>query len=125
VLEDGQTAAAIGPQEFFDTIPGCSAATWSLRWRSPYGDRWEQVIAGLENVHVSLENNPILHGIDLHVRQGELLAIMGPNGSGKTTAMLTLAGAIRPSRGKVYTKGRLAYVFQDARLQAVADTVRG
>jgi energy-coupling factor transport system ATP-binding protein len=124
VLENGQTAAALTPQEFFDTpwLDRCNLVT-SLAQpvRRPLGE----VIAGLENVHVSLENNPILHGIDLHIRQGELLAIMGPNGSGKTTAMLTLAGAIRPSQGRVYTKGRLAYVFQDARLQAVADTVRG
>jgi energy-coupling factor transporter ATP-binding protein EcfA2 len=82
------------------------------------------VVARLEGVHVALEGTPILHGIDLQVSAGELLAIMGPNGSGKTTAMLTLAGAIRPSQGRVSAKGQMAYVFQDARLQAVADTVR-
>ncbi len=78
----------------------------------------------MQDVHVALEGNPILNGIDLEVHEGELLAIMGPNGSGKTTAMLTLAGAIKPNAGKVVIQGRVAYTFQDARLQLVSDTVR-
>lgn len=124
VLEKGQTVGEMEPEAFFNSpwLDRCNLIT-SLEQpvrRTP-GD----VIARLEDVHVSLENNPILHGINLEVHEGELLAIMGPNGSGKTTAMLTLAGAIRPSQGMVHSKGRLAYVFQDARLQVVADTVRG
>lgn len=124
VLENGQTAADLSPEAFFHStwLERCNLiTTLEQPVRRIPGD----VIAKLENVHVSLENNPILHGIHLEIREGELLAIMGPNGSGKTTAMLTLAGAIRPSQGNVHSKGHLAYVFQDAKLQAVADTVRG
>lgn len=123
VLEQGRICAHLAPQEFFvqPWLERCHLITHLKRdERGAPGD----VLAQMEGVHVCLEGNPILHGVDLSVRQGELLAIMGPNGSGKTTAMLTLAGAIRPNRGRVSAKGRLAFVFQDAKLQSVADTVR-
>ena len=46
----------------------------------------------IKNLHVSVEGQSILNGIDLTVRQGETHALMGPNGSGKSTLAYTLAG---------------------------------
>lgn len=37
----------------------------------------------ISNLHVSVENKPILKGINLEVKAGEVHAIMGPNGSGR------------------------------------------
>ena len=123
VLENGQLINDLAPDEFFQD-------TWLERMNlithleSPVLPTPGDTVARMQSVHVTLEGNPILHGIDLEVRTGELLAIMGPNGSGKTTAMLTLARAIKPLQGTVESQGRIAYVFQDAKLQVVADTVR-
>jgi len=46
----------------------------------------------IKNLHVSVEDKPILNGVDLKVNAGDLHAIMGPNGSGKSTLAHVIAG---------------------------------
>jgi len=47
-----------------------------------------------------------LKGIDLHVEQGELVALIGSNGAGKTTTLKTLAGLLHPAGGKIHYGGK-------------------
>lgn len=46
----------------------------------------------IKNLHVNIEDKEILKGVDLDVKQGEIHAIMGPNGTGKSTLAYTLMG---------------------------------
>lgn len=48
---------------------------------------------------------PVLHGIDLRVRRGEMVALLGANGAGKSTLMRSLAGLHRPVRGSIQLEG--------------------
>ena len=59
------------------------------------------------NLHVNIGENRILKGIDLHVKQGEIHALMGPNGSGKSTLAYSLAGhpAYVPTAGQATFDG--------------------
>ncbi len=51
-----------------------------------------QTMLNIKNLHASIDDKPILKGIDLIVNPGEVHAIMGPNGSGKSTLASILAG---------------------------------
>jgi len=61
----------------------------------------------IRNLHVSVEDKPILKGVNLVVKQGEIHALMGPNGSGKSTLAYTLMGhpSYHVDAGQVIFKG--------------------
>ncbi|MEE9395908.1 MAG: Fe-S cluster assembly ATPase SufC [Methylococcales bacterium] len=63
----------------------------------------------IENLHVSVDDKPILKGIDLEVKPGEVHAIMGPNGSGKSTLSHVLAGR----EGYTVTDGSMRFLEQN------------
>ena len=62
----------------------------------------------INNLYAGIDGKEILHGLDLHIKPGEVHAIMGPNGSGKSTLANVLAGRPRyqVTRGGVTFEGR-------------------
>lgn len=62
----------------------------------------------IRNLHVSIEDREILKGVDLVIRQGEVHALMGPNGTGKSTLAYALMGhpAYTVTDGEVIFKGQ-------------------
>ena len=61
----------------------------------------------IRNLHVTVEGKPILKGVDLIVKQGEVHALMGPNGTGKSTLAYTLMGHpnYKVTAGQIIFKG--------------------
>lgn len=59
---------------------------------------------------------PILHGIDLHVEEGELTAVIGPNGAGKSTLLRTIAGLQPCWKGQVIFAGQRVHDFEPSLL---------
>jgi ABC-type lipoprotein export system ATPase subunit len=57
-----------------------------------------------------------LAGVDVDVKSGENLALLGRSGSGKTTLLHVLAGLVTPTRGMVERSGTTSLVFQGANL---------
>src|SRR5437899_635293 len=49
---------------------------------------------------------PVVHDVDLRVEPGEVVALLGPNGVGKTTILLTLSGELPAIRGEIVWQGR-------------------
>lgn len=91
----------------------------------------------LRGVSFSFRGEPVLEGVDLALDPNEYLAILGPNGGGKTTLLRIILGLLEPERGTVRVlgesprraRGRVGYVPQRARFDLdfpirVLDVVR-
>jgi branched-chain amino acid transport system ATP-binding protein len=55
----------------------------------------------LDGVHAHYGHSHVLHGVNLKLRRGSLLALLGRNGAGKSTTMLTIAGLMKPTAGRI------------------------
>ena len=76
----------------------------------------------LEGICKSFGANRVLTGVDLHVKSGEIHALMGENGAGKSTLMNILTGIHKADSGKILIDGK-EVVFKnnrDAELHGIA-----
>ncbi|MFM8631848.1 MAG: ABC transporter ATP-binding protein [Betaproteobacteria bacterium] len=60
----------------------------------------------LENVHAFYGESHILHGINLHVQQGEVVTLLGRNGAGRTTTLKAILGLVGRRSGSIQMKGQ-------------------
>jgi iron complex transport system ATP-binding protein len=88
-----------------------------------------QTVIRATDVHFGYGDRPVLSGIELEARAGELICICGPNGAGKTTLLKLIGGLLPPSKGQLEVLGtnptteerrvlarRLSYLPQSYRL---------
>jgi energy-coupling factor transport system ATP-binding protein len=73
-----------------------------------------QIICRVDGLEHRYDTAPAVQGVSLTLRGGEVVALMGRNGSGKTSLLRLIAGLLRPQRGTVTHEGSAAYVPQDA-----------
>jgi len=60
----------------------------------------------LENINAYYGDSHILHGVSLSVRDGEIACLLGRNGTGKTTTILTIMGYLQPRPGRIRYRNR-------------------
>ena len=80
----------------------------------------DKPVIQLQNVSFTFNGDPVLRSVDLEIREREFVAIVGPNGSGKTTILKLILGLLHPTTGTVRVFGapperarpRLGYVPQ-------------
>ena len=73
-------------------------------WAEPTFNLGESMLK-VENLHSGYGRIQALHGIDLEVREGEIVTLIGANGAGKTTLLMTICGNPRASTGRVLLGG--------------------
>lgn len=65
-----------------------------------------ETVLHIRNLEVGYGKHQILHGVDLDVAKGEVVAVLGANGVGKTTLLNTISGFLKPMAGEVHFQGR-------------------
>ncbi len=94
-------------------LPGSSRRypTFRFEQRRPSGKE----VLTIRNVHKAFGENEVLHGVNLSVNRGDRLAIMGPNGIGKSTLLKILMGELEADMGEVSWgyETHLGYFAQD------------
>ncbi len=81
-------------------------ATTTAAARTAAGDATSDVVLRLRDVHTYYGKIHALQGIDIEVREGEIVTLIGSNGAGKTTTLKTISGLLHPRSGTVEFHGR-------------------
>ncbi|KKI18434.1 MULTISPECIES: ABC transporter ATP-binding protein [unclassified Leucobacter] len=76
----------------------------------------EDLRVRVRGASLSFGGHPVLDRIDLDVRSGEFVVLLGPSGTGKTSLLRVLAGLQRPDAGEVLVPERSTFVYQEPRL---------
>jgi iron complex transport system ATP-binding protein len=87
--------------------PAISRASWQVHG---------EVVLAARELQVDRRGAPVLRGADLVVRAGEVVAVVGPNGTGKSTLLGALGGDLAPAAGEVLVAGEPVRAWPAAEL---------
>ncbi len=115
VVEDGRATLA---------EPG-SYRSPALPAPPPRRPRYGEVAWSLTGVAAGFGDRTVLEGVDVAGHRGEVVALSGPNGGGKTTLLRLIAGSLAPKAGKIERRpGRISYLPQNPTALLHRPTVR-
>jgi ATP-binding cassette subfamily F protein 3 len=83
-----------------------------------------RVVLEMEDVRYAHDDadGPLLEGLDLIIERGERVALLGPNGTGKSTIMRLATGELSPQRGTVRPGNNVTLAYQDQQLARLDDS---
>ncbi|OON80965.1 ABC transporter [Streptomyces tsukubensis] len=96
-----------------ETGPPTGAETGPEGERPSAAPSSQETVVSLTGAGASLGSRPVLRGVDLAVRRGEVVALLGANGSGKSTAIRTVVGQVPLDSGEVSLFGTPLKSFRD------------
>ena len=84
----------------------------------------KDLIVDIKNVYFAYNGQAVLEDVSLDIRQGDFIAMIGPNGGGKTTLLKLMLGLLKPDRGSIRVLGdttekashQIGYVSQDVNI---------
>lgn len=88
-------------------------------------DETAEVLLRLRGIHAGYGGVEVLHGVDLDIRAGRILALLGANGAGKTTTCAVAAGLLAPTSGSVELGAGDGVLRDVTRLSAVRRSREG
>ncbi|HDS7115452.1 TPA: ABC transporter ATP-binding protein [Klebsiella aerogenes] len=63
----------------------------------------------VDNLHLTYGDNPVLKGVSMELKRGEVVSLLGPSGSGKTTLLRAVAGLEKPTAGRITIGNSVVY----------------
>lgn len=94
-------------------------SSWQMKLEFEAGDNQSKNVLAVDNLSVGYgTNKALLTNLNLHIRAGQRIALTGPNGTGKTTLIRTIAGQLEPLSGnlKLGAKVKVGYMTQEQEL---------
>jgi phospholipid/cholesterol/gamma-HCH transport system ATP-binding protein len=101
-----------------DTVGVCQSSKIPFSPRLPGKQLAQDAIVKIESLTFAYDARPILKGIDLTIGRGQVVAIMGGSGCGKTTLLRIIGGALNPTGGSVRVLDRMMGTLNQDELYA-------
>ena len=105
-----------------DMAQAAATLETTVRLRRELAESGEQALLVCRGVDVAYDSVQVLFGVDMEVREGEIVALLGTNGAGKSTLLKAISGLVDPIGGAIFYAGRditHADAVQGARLGIV------
>jgi phospholipid/cholesterol/gamma-HCH transport system ATP-binding protein len=75
----------------------------------------------IENIHKAFDGNQVLKGVVLEIKKGEIVALIGGSGCGKSVLIKTVAGLLKPDEGRVLIEGKNVCTVKGRALTTLRD----